>query len=700
MALFRVTLGVLLLTAAGLVARGQEPTPPQARQIPHQENWHGETVTDPYFWLREKSNPEVIAYLNAENAYTEAMTRRLQPLADTIYQEMLGRIKQSDLSVPTRRGDYYYYSRTEEGSQYSIQCRRSGSMDAVEEIVLDQNELARGEAYFSVGTTTVSDDGNLLAYTTDTTGFRNYILHVKDLRTGKLLSDTAERVTTVQWAADNKTLFFTTEEPVAKRTNQFWRHELGAAESELVYEESNALFRLQSSRTRDRKFVLLHINSSDTNETRYLASSEPRGELKVFLPREKGQRYRVEHRDGVFYVCTNKGSKNFRVVTMPCDGSFDSWTDFVAHREDVLVQSVDVYRDFAVVVEKCNGVNAIRVHDFRDGTWHDLNFPEPVYTAFPGFSPDFDEPTFRYSYQSLVTPPSVFDYDAQTRRPSLLKQEEVLGGYDPSQYVSERLWATARDGVKVPLSIVYKRGVKRDGKAPLLLYAYGSYGSGLSPTFSSERLSLLDRGMIFCIAHVRGGNELGEAWRDAGMLMQKKNTFHDFIDSAEYLIKEKWTNPQRLAIEGFSAGGLLVGAVVNERPDLFRAAHAGVPFVDVINTMMDETLPLTVGEYLVWGNPREKSAYEYMKSYSPYENLSRKAYPAMLVTAGLNDSQVMYWEPAKYVARMRTLKTDSNPLVLKVNMAAGHSGSSGRFDRLREDAFQYAWLLSQVGIEE
>ncbi len=698
MARFRLLLG-LAVACSTLAARADEPSPPVAPQIPHRHSWHGETVVDPYFWLREKSNPQVVAYLEAENAYTEAMTRQVQPLAETIYQEMLGRIKQADLSVPTLRGGYYYYSRTEEGQQYSIQCRRAGSMDAPEEVLLDQNELAKGQPYFAVGSWNVSDDGHLLAYTTDTSGFRNYVLHVKDLRSGQLLPDTAQRVTTVQWAADNRTLFFTTEEPVTKRTNQFWRHELGG-QDELVYEETDALYRLQSSRTRDRKFILLHINCSDTNETRYIGAGEPRGALKVFLPREKGQRYRIEHRDGTFYVCTNKGGKNFRVVTMPEDGSFDSWQDFVAHREDVLVQSVEVFRDFAVVVEKSKGVNTLRVHDFRDGTWHDLEFPEPVYTAFTGFNPEYDQQAFRYSYQSLITPPSVFHYDAQTRRPSLVKQEEVLGGYDPSQYVSERLWATARDGAKVPLSIVYKRGVPRDGSAPLLMYAYGSYGSGLSPTFSSERLSLLDRGMIFCIAHVRGGNELGEPWRDAGMLMNKKNTFHDFIDCAEYLVKEKWTNPQRLAIEGYSAGGLLMGVVVNERPDLFRAVHAGVPFVDVMNTMMDDTLPLTVGEYLVWGNPREKSAYDYMKSYSPYDNLSRQRYPAMLVTASLNDSQVMYWEPAKYVARLRTLKTDGNPLLLKTNMAAGHSGSSGRFDRLREEAFQYAWLLYQVGIEK
>lgn len=700
MARFRWAWAWALSILVSAVAAADEPRPPQARQVPHQEVWHGKTVVDPYHWLREKSNPEVISYLEAENAYAEAMTEKLRPLADTIYQEMLAREKQEDLSVPTQWGGFYYYTRTEEGKQYPIQCRRHGSMDAPEEILLDQNELARDQSYLVVGTTSVSNDGNLLAYTTDTTGFRNYQLHVKDLRTGQLLPDTAQRVTTVQWAADNRTLFFTTEEPVAKRTNQFWRHELGSADSQLVYEETDRLFRLQSSRTRDRKYILLLINSSDTNETRYVAADEPCAELKVFLPREKGQRYRVEHREGTFYVCTNKGGKNFRVVTMPADGSFDSWQDFVSHREDVLVQSVEVFRDICVVVEKCNAVNTIRVHDFRDGSWHDLQFPEPVYTAFTGANPEFDEPAFRYSYQSLVTPPSVFHYDAETRRPSLIKQVEVLGGYDPAQYVSERLWATARDGVKVPLSIVYKRGVKRDGNAPLLLYAYGSYGSGLSPTFSSERISLLDRGMIFCIAHVRGGNELGELWRDAGMLMQKKNTFHDFIDCAEYLIKEKWTNSQRLAIEGFSAGGLLMGAVVNERPDLFRAVHAGVPFVDVINTMMDDKLPLTVGEYLVWGNPNQKNAYDYMRSYSPYDNLERKAYPAMLVTGSLNDSQVMYWEPAKYVARLRTLKTDSNQLLLKTNMAAGHGGSSGRFDRMREDAFQYAWLLFQVGIEK
>ncbi len=688
--------------ALGLVAVGRAEAPlapPIAQQIEHRETWHGETVVDPYYWLREKSNPRVSEYLAAENVYTDAMTEDLRPFAEAVYQEMLGRIKQTDLSVPSRRGGYYYYSRTDEGRQYPIQCRRKGSMDAPEEVLLDANELAQGQAFFTLGAFAVSDDQNLLAYTTDTTGYRQFVLHVKDLGSGQTLPDTAQRVTTVQWAADNQTLFFSTEDEVTKRPNQVWRHQLGAATSDLVYEETDELFRLQVQRTRDRKFVLISINSEETSEARYLPSDQPTAAFGVFLPRENGHRYQIDHRQDFFYICTNKDAKNFRIVTAPQhDPAVNNWQDFVSHRDNVLVARCETYQDFVVVTEKADALSHIRVFDFRDGAWHSLAFGEPVYAASSSFNSEFDNSAYRYSYQSLVTPPSVFDYDVARRQSTLVKRQDVLGDYDPRRYVSERLWATARDGAKVPLSIVYKTGFRRDGRAPLLLYAYGSYGAGTAASFSSDRMSLLDRGMVFAIAHVRGGDEMGEAWRDDGKLMKKKNTFHDFIDSAEYLIREQWTSPDRLAIEGRSAGGLLMGAVLNMRPDLFRAVHAGVPFVDVMNTMMDASLPLTVGEYLEWGNPHEKPAYDYMKSYSPYDNLRRGGYPSLLVTTSLNDSQVMYWEPAKYVARMRTLKTDANPLLLKVNMRAGHGGASGRYDRLREQAFIYAWLMSQVGI--
>src|SRR5258706_3708391 len=454
------------------------------------------------------------------------------------------------------------------------------------------------------------------------------------------------------------------------------------------------------SKTCDKKYLLLDIHSTDTTEVRYLRADQPGSSFAVFQAREKKHRYDVDHRENLFYIRTNKAAKNFQIVTAPeSDPGSRNWKVFIPHNDDVLVQGIDLFRDFAVAVEKSQALNRMRIYDFKSGKWDTITFPEPVYSAFPGGTPDYDSKTYRYSYQSLITPSSVFDYDTRTGKSTLLKQQEVLGGYDPSQYVAERQWATARDGVKVPLSIVYKKGFKRDGNAPLFLYAYGSYGFGMAATFSSSRLSLLDRGVPYVIAHIRGGDEIGEKWHDDGMLMNKKNTFYDFIDSAEYLIKEKWTSKDRLLIEGGSAGGLLMGAVVNMRPDLFRAVHAAVPFVDVMNTMMDASLPLTVGEYLEWGNPNEKEAYDYMKTYSPYDNLEKRAYPAILVTTSLNDSQVMYWEPAKYVARLRTLKTDSNILLLKTKMEpAGHGGASGRYDRLKDQAFEYAWMLSQVGI--
>ena len=675
------------------------PTPPAAKRVDHREVRHGATVVDPYYWLRDKSNPEVLQYLEAENAYTNAMTKDVQPFADALYKEMLGRIKQTDLSVPMRRGPYFYYSRTEEGKQYPIQCRRKGSMESPEEVLLDLNVLAQGHSYLGLGAFTVSDDQNLLAYSTDITGFRQYTLAIKDLRTSQLLPESAARVTSVQWAADNKTLFYTTEDAVSKRSNQFWRRALGKPSSDLLYEEKDELYGIRVSRTRDKKYLFLDIGSTDTTEVRYLSSADPQGAFQVFLAREKKHKYDLDHREGLFYIRSNKGAKNYRILTAPVAASQpDNWKVFIAEQPGVLLESVDLFKDYVVAIEKTEGVNRIRVRDFRSGDWQPIQFPEPVYAAFPNGNPEYDTHMFRYSYQSMVTPSSVFDYDMTTRKQTLLKQQEVLGGYDPKQYVTERLWATARDGVKIPLSIVYKKGFQRDGKGQLYLYAYGSYGIGMPASFSTVRLSFLDRGMACVIAHIRGGNEMGETWHDDGMLMKKKNTFNDFVDSAGYLINQKWTSKDRLAIEGASAGGLLMGAVLNLRPDLFRAAHVGVPFVDVMNTMMDASLPLTVGEYLEWGNPNEKEAYDYMKTYSPYDNLEKRAYPSILVTTSLNDSQVMYWEPTKYTARLRALKTDANPLLLKVNMGAGHGGASGRYDRLKETAFEYAWLMSQVGI--
>jgi oligopeptidase B len=688
------------------IAATAAPTPPLAAKANWQETRHGEVVTDDYRWLQKKENPDVIAYLNAENAYTEAMTADIGPLADKLFAETRGRMQEVDLSVPMRRGAYYYYSRFEAGKQYPINCRRRAGKDlaydekAPEEILLDQNQLAEGQKYFAVEAMQVSPDDALLAYATDTTGFRQYTLHVKDIKTGKLLPDSAPRVTSAAWAADSKTLFFVQEDAVTKRSDRLFRLKLGSAPQQVLHEPVEQ-FSMQVGTTHDRKFVQVDFQSTDTSEVRLLPANRPQGQFRSVLGREKGHRYGVEHRDGQLYILTNKDAKNFRVVSAPlATPDPRHWKEVVAHDKDVLVQRLEVFRDYLVLEEKTNALNRVRIRDFKSGNWKSVQFDDAVYAARGMGKPDFTATRYRLSYQSPLTPPTVMEVDMGSGERTVLKRQEVVGGFDPSRYETRRLWATARDGVKVPLSVVYKKGVKLDGSAPLLLYAYGSYGISTEATFSLARLGLLDRGVVFVQAHIRGGTEMGEHWHDDGMLMKKKNTFTDFIDSAQFLVREKWTSPGKLIIQGGSAGGLLMGAVTNMRPDLFRAVHAAVPFVDVMNTMMDASLPLTTGEYLEWGNPNEKAAYDYMRSYSPYDNIERKDYPAMLVTTGLNDSQVMYWEPAKYVAKLRSYKTDSNPLLLKINMGAGHGGASGRYNALRETSFQYAWMLSQWGIAQ
>ena len=692
-----------LLTAA---AMADAPKPPVAPCKPHSEIRHGETIHDDYFWLREKTNPEVVKYLDAENTFLDSQTKELKPFSETLYKEMLGRIKQTDLSVPTRRGQWFYYSRTVEGQQYPIQCRKHGSAAGIdkntkEEILLDQNALAKGKKYLGLGSFEVSDDGTQLMFTTDDTGFRQYSLFIKNLDTEVITGPLAERVTSTEWASDNTTIFFTTEDAVTKRSDTLWRMVSGVSPAQ-VYQEKDELYRLGVGRTKDKKYLVAYIGATDSTEMRYLDATKPKDEFKVFLPREKEHKYGIDHREGLFYIRTNKGAKNYRLVTAPdADISPKAWKEFIPHDPTALLEGVELFKDYIVATTKAEGLTRFRVLNFAKGQWHNFAFPEEVYAAFPGGNPEYDTKLLRYSYQSPVTPNSVYDYDMGTRKRVLLKQTEVLGGFDASKYACKRLWAEARDGVKVPLSVVYKKGTKLDGKNPLWLYAYGSYGFGSSATFSSNNISLLDRGVVFAIAHIRGGNEMGEAWHDDGMLMKKKNTFTDFIDSADWLIANKWTAKDRLVIEGGSAGGLLMGAVTNMRPDLFKAVHAAVPFVDVMNTMLDATLPLTVGEYLEWGNPNEKVAYDYMKSYSPYDNIEKKNYPAILVTTSFNDSQVMYWEPAKYVAKLRAFKTDVNPLLLKCKMdPAGHGGASGRYDALKDKAFEMAWMLGQVGIKK
>ena len=703
---FRLIIPVLGLAMSvhSILNAQSGPVPPVAPQRPHREVRHREPVEDPYFWLREKDNPAVIKHLQAENGYTEALTAPLKPFAAELYQEMVGRIQQTDLSVPTRRGNYFYYTRTEAGKQYPIHCRKPAGAfhriepNAPEEVLLDLNAMAIGHPFFSLGAFEVSADDALLLYSTDTTGYRQYDLHIKDLRSGNVLTDTAQRVTSAVWALGHKTLFYTTEDPVTKRSNQLWRLMVGGSPVR-VYQEKDELYRIEIARTKDKAFLLLEIESTDTWEVRYLHSATPSRPFKTLLAREKGHKYSVEHRAGTFYIRTNKGAKDFQVVTAKVANPEPShWRPFLPSQPGVLVEGLEMFKHYAVAEEKVAGLTRFRIFRFQSETWHEITFPEPVYAAGGRGTPEFDSVEFRFNYQSMVTPPSTFDYNMVDHHRTLLKQEQVLG-YDASRYVTERFWAVARDGVKVPMSVVYAKGVAPDGKAPLWLYAYGSYGFGSAASFDGNRLSLLDRGMVWVTAHIRGGNELGEAWHEDGMLLKKMNTFTDFIDCADWLVANRWTSRDRLVIEGGSAGGLLMGAVANLRPDLCKAVHLAVPFVDVLNTMLDPTLPLTVGEYLEWGDPNQKAAYAYMKTYSPYDNLAKQAYPAMLVTTSLNDSQVGYWEPAKYVARLRTLKTDANPLLLKIKLEpGGHGGASGRYDRLKDKAFEYAWMLSQVGI--
>ena len=693
------TLSNLIRAQSNLGATSLQP--PMAEKKPKTTNIHGETLVDDYFWLREKTNPAVMAHLQAENAYSEAVMKPTAPLQEKLYNEMLSHIKQTDVNVPYRWGSYFYYTRTEEGKQYPIFCRKRGSLEAPEEIVLDQNELAKGQKFMSVGAFVPSDDGNLLAYTTDNTGYRQYTLRVKDLRNEELLPESIERVDNVVWATDNKTMFYVTEDAVTKRSNKFFRHVLGTNQSDLVYEEKDEMFDIGVGRSRDKAVIFLEAASKTSTESRYLPADKPTADLKVVLPRQPDHEYDVDHRGDLFYIRSNKGAKNFRIVTAPVtDPSEKNWKEFVSHRPAVKVEGISLFADHAVLSEWENGLQQLEVIDFKSNKRKRIEFPEPVYSAGLGSNREFNTTVVRYNYNSLVTPNSVFDYDMNTGKATLMKQTEVPGGFDRANYKSERLFATASDGTRIPMSMVYRKGVKLDGTAPLLLYAYGSYGISIPPSFSSSRLSLLDRGVIYVIAHIRGGGELGEEWRQAGRMMNKMNTFTDFIACGDTLVKNKYTSSDRLVIQGGSAGGLLMGAVSNMRPDLFKAVVAQVPFVDVLNTMLDASLPLTTSEYIEWGNPNEKPAFEYMRQYSPYDNVGKKNYPAMLVKVSVNDSQVPYWEGAKLVAKLRALKTDNNPLLLKVNFGAGHGGSSGRYDALRETAFDFSFMLWQMGITE
>jgi len=696
---------------------GTLPAPPVAKKVEHVTEVNGHKLVDEYFWLRDKPNQEVRAYLEGENAYTDAVMKPTEAFQKKLYGEMLSRIKETDVEVPYREGDYFYYTRTEAGKQYQIRCRQkaseAGSMDAAgtragvpaphEEVLLDINELAKGQVFMNVAAFAVSKDGNLLAYSYDNTGFRQYKLAVKDLRTGQTLVDHAERVGSVVWANDNKTIFYTQEDDVSKRQYRLYRHTAGTAGPDpVVYEEKDERFYVRADKTRSDAYIFLVSGSHTTTEARYIPANDPDAEWKLIEPRKQGVEYYPDHNAGQFYIRVNDTGRNFRLVSAPIeDPSSKNWHEVMAHNPDIMIDDMDFFRNFCVLYQRENGLPQIRVVDLRSGQSKKIEFPEPAYAAYAYTNRVYDTTELRYGYQSPITPASVYAYDMEKGTSTLLKQKEVPGGYDRTKYDVEQIYAPAADGVKIPISVMYRKGMKLDGTEPLYLYGYGSYGVSIDMFFNSSIFSMVDRGVVTATAHIRGGGEMGKAWHDAGRMMNKKTTFTDFISSAEYLTTHGYGSKDKLVIEGRSAGGLLMGAVLNMRPDLFHAALVGVPFVDVMNTMLDESLPLTVGEFEEWGNPKEKAAFDYMITYSPYDNVAAKAYPDMLVKTSFNDSQVMYWEPAKYVAKMRATRTDHNTLIFKVNLSpAGHGGASGRYDRLHEASFDYAWILGEMGIRE
>lgn len=697
-----VAVVVLAALLSGCAQQAQTPQPPVATIVPVADTLFGDVRVDNYAWLRDRDNPEVIAYLNAENAYTDTMMAHTKALQDKLYKEMVGRIKETDLDVPEKIDNYFYYTRSEEGKQYKIYCRKKASLDAPEEVVLDHNALAQGKDFCDLGVYLVSPDQKLLAYSIDTTGGERYTLYVKNLDDGSMLSDEVPNTSDAVWANDNKTLFYSTMDE-AHRPYRLYRHTLGAnaPDDPLICQEDDEKFWLGISRTKSKAFLLLNLASETSSEYRYLDASQPMGDFKMISARQPDLEYDVTHHGDQFYITTNDNAKNFKLVSVPTtDPARSNWKDVIPHDPAVKIDHAEAFANHLAVYERKNGLRAIHVMDFQTGQSHDAEFPEPVYSFSEARNPEYNTGLLRFTYYSMVTPRSVYDYNMNDRTRELKKQYEVLGGYDPAQYQQERMFATASDGTAIPISMVYRKGMVKDGTNPLNLDGYGSYGISEDPWFSSNRLSLLDRGFIFAIAHVRGGGEMGRTWYEDGKLLRKKNTFTDFIACAEYLIAQKYTSNEKLAIEGGSAGGLLMGAVTNMRPDLFKVVDAQVPFVDVVNTMLDASIPLTVVEYDEWGNPNAEDYYHYMKSYAPYENVAAKAYPIMLVTAGLNDPRVGYWEPAKWVAKLRELKTDDNLLLMKTNMGAGHGGKSGRWNSLQETAEEYAFILWQMGMAE
>jgi oligopeptidase B len=705
---------VLFSLAAALVfaSTGCKPSsetaglkPPKAEIIPKQLTIHGQTRVDNYYWLNERDNPKILEYLKAENEYTQAVMKPTEALQEKLYNEIVGRIKQTDLSVPYRSEGYFYYSRFEEGKDYPVYCRKKGSLEGPEEVLLNVNEMAKGYNYYSVGGLSVSSNNMLLSYGVDTVSRRKYTLHFKNLATGETLPDAIVNTTgSAAWANDNKTVFYTQIDDTTLRPQKILRHILGApVESDkLVFHEADETFETFAYKTKSKRYIFITSTSTLTSEFRFIPADKPEAEFKIFQPRTRDLEYSVDHYLDKFYIRTNLGAKNFRLMTAALDKTEkENWVELIPHREDVLLEGFDLFKGTLVLEERKNGLIQIRIMPWdKKKAEHYLDFGEETYAAGLGTNPEFDTEWLRYGYTSLTTPTSTYDYNMVTKKKKLLKREEVLGGFDPANYQAERHYAMARDGIKVPISLVYRKGFVKDGRAPCLLYGYGSYGASMDAYFSSPRLSLIDRGFVFAIAHVRGGQEMGRWWYEDGKLLKKKNTFTDFIDCAEYLNAQKFTNPGRLFANGASAGGLLMGAVVNMRPDLFKGVVAGVPFVDVVTTMLDKSIPLTAGEFDEWGNPENKEYYDYMLSYSPYDNVEAKNYPALLVTTGLQDSQVQYFEPAKWVAKLRALKTDKNLLLLWTNMEAGHGGVSGRFRRMKQTAMEYAFMLNLAGIKE
>ncbi len=676
----------------------KQVTAPVAPRAPSVKRLHGRVLADDYAWLQNKKSNAVINHLRAENAYTDHVLAPLESFQETLYQEMLGRIRETDMGVPYRDGEWWHYSRTVKGKQYPIFCRKRGSRRAREQIILDLNRLARGQKFLSVGVSAVSPDGRLLAYSTDVTGFREYTLVVKDLVSGKLLPDKITKVRSVTWGNDGQALYYVREDK-AKRADRLYRHVLGNAKDTLLYVEKDQAFSISISKSRSRRYIFLTSDSTTTSEVRWLDAGDPAARLTLMRKRQRDLEYYADHHGEHFYILTNDRGPNFRLVVAPvADCAKRKWRELIAHREDVVLEGAELFAHHAVVHERRGGFPRMRVVDFASGRSRDIPVPERVCNMYSGTNREFNSHVYRFGYESLVTPEAMFDYDMRSGASKLLKQEKVKGGYDPAKYRSELRYAKAKDGTKIPVSLVYRADGRKTWPRPLLLTGYGAYGYAHDVYFSSTRLSLLDRGAVYAVAHVRGGGEMGKRWHDAGRLLSKKNTFTDFVACAEHLIRAKRTSSPKLVIEGGSAGGLLMGAVANLRPDLFRAVVAQVPFVDIMNTMLDPTLPLTTGEYEEWGNPAKKDFFRYMLSYSPYDNLRRGAYPAMLVETSLNDSQVMYWEPAKYVAKLRTRNTGTRPVLLRTNLDAGHGGASGRYEYLREIAFTDSFILWQMGL--